>query len=83
MPPAGNQPVRAASMSSSRPESTSGVDSQTNAPSERTRSIHVCWRAAASAPSGTARPHVTSIAADASNSVLSSPVPRTANTGRW
>ena len=81
MPPTGNQPVRAASISSSSPERISGIDNQTNAISESARSIHECCFTAASTPSGTASPHVTSAAATASISVLVKPSLSTSNTG--
>ncbi len=83
MPPTGNQPVRAASMSSSRPERISGIDSQMNETSDSVRSTQVCCLAAASTPSGMASSQVTSAAATARISVLPSPSAMTVNTGWW
>ena len=83
MPPTGNQPVRAASISSSRPERISGIDSQMNAMNDSVRSIHECCFTAASTPSGIASPHVTNAAAPASISVLVKPSLSTSNTGWW
>ena len=83
MPPTGNQPVRAASISSRSPERISGIDSQTNATSDSALSIHECWRTAAQTPSGIASPQVTTAAAPASSSVLPSPSRSTVNTGWW
>ena len=81
MPPTGNQPVFAATNSSTRPDSTSGTDSQTHATSERPRSTQLCCRTADHTPSGIASPNVTSAAEQASSSVFSSPSRSTVNTG--
>ena len=70
MPPTGNQPVRAASISSSRPDSTSGIDSHTNASSD---SALVDPRVLPHRRPHAERdrePQVTSAAAPASSSVL-------------
>ena len=83
MPPTGNHPVRAASISSSRPERISGTDSQTKAMSDSILSTHEYCRTAAQMPSGTASPQVTTAAAPASISVLPSPSLMTVNTGWW
>ena len=83
MPPTGNQPVRAANISRSRPERISGTDSQTKAMSESVRSIQEYWRTAAQMPSGSARPQVTIAAAPASSSVFPRPSRITVKTGWW
>ena len=83
MPPTGNHPVRAASMSSSSPDRISGTDSQRNASSDSVLSTHEYCRTAAHTPSGIASPQVTTIAAPASISVFTRPSRITVNTGWW
>ena len=56
MPPTGNQPVRAASISSSRPDRISGIDSQINAISDRDLSIQEYCVDRRDMPSGTPAP---------------------------
>ena len=74
MPPTGNQPVRAASISSSRPDRISGIDSQMNARSDSDLVDPRVLPHRRQTPSGIASPQVTTAAAPASSSVLRQPL---------